>query len=328
MASLADRFQAYVRQLTGQSLVWTRVSGQAVPAYLSQRFEPRCMEIAGKAWLAAMLKGADSPAPLQLSKHLQQLRDCYAPLAMNTVLVAEHLPPHLRRRLVELGQPFVIPGKQLFWPSLGSIETTQRPKRTSPTPVTELSPVAQQLLIALLLRRLSPPINISDAAVTLGYTAASVSQAVKALEGCGFVQSARRSRERSFSLTNGPREIWKQALPLMGSPVRRRTRLMRDELPTDRLLWAGESALAEHTQLAEPAEPCFAVASRGWAVRRTEEIPTPDAGTCLVELWRYAPEPLAQGGGVDPLSLYLSLRESTDERVHIALDELLERMPW
>ena len=328
MAALADRFQAYVRQLTGQSLVWTLVPGPEVPAYLSQRFKPRCMEIAGQAWLAAMLKGADSPAPLQLAKQLLQLRDTCAPHAMNTILVAEHLPPHLRRRLVELGQPFAIPDRQLFWPSLGSIETAQRPKRTSPTPVTEFSPVAQQLLIALLIRRFSPPINISDAAVTLGYTAASVSQAVKALEGCGFVQSTRRSRERSFSLAGEPRDIWKQALPLMGSPVRRRLRLMRDELPIDRPIWAGESALAERTQLVEPNEPCFAVASRGWEVRRAEEIPTPDAGTCLVELWRYAPEPLAQGGGVDPLSLYLSLRESADERVHIALDELLERTPW
>jgi DNA-binding transcriptional ArsR family regulator len=328
MPALADQFQAYVQTLTGHALAWVHDQGPALPAYLSQRFEPRCLNVAGQTWLAALLKGAEPEAPLQLHKHLQQLQERYAPWVGGTCLVAEQLPPQLRRRLIELGQAFAIPGRQLFWPSLGSMETAQRPRRLSPTPVTELTPVAQQLLIALLLRRLSPPINISDAAEVLGYTAASVSQAVKVLEGSGLAESVRRSRERSFALANGPRETWKRALPLMGSPVRRRLRFMRDELPASGLLLAGEWALAEDSHLAAPEEPCFAVASRDWELGRASEIPTQDAGTCLVELWRYAPEPLAQRGRVDSLSLYLSLREHPDERVQIALEELLERVPW
>jgi hypothetical protein len=49
----------------------------------------------------------------------------------------------------------------------------------------------------------------------------------------------------------------------------------------------------------------------------------------LVEQWRYAPALLsANRESVDPLSLYLSLRESPDERVQGALNEMQEALQW
>lgn len=328
MPTLADQFQAYVLQLTGQTLSWLETPRPALPAYLSQRYEPRCVALAGQTWLVALLKSPTAPAPLQVQTHLQQLRERFAAQSLGICLVAQQLPPHLRRRLVELAQPFAIPGRQLFWPALGSIETAQRVQRLMPTPVEKLSPVAQQLLIALLLRQLTHPITIGGASKTLGCTAMSISQAVKAMEGSGLVQSERHGRERSFDLAGTPREVWKRAQPLLRSPVRQRLRLMQAELPDQPLLRAGETALAEATMLAEPLECSFAVASRNWNVQPRMHIPTADAGTCIVELWRYAPEPLATKQRVDPLSLHLSLRDTPDERVQIALEELMEQMQW
>ena len=89
MPSLADQFQAYVQQLSGQALAWVPVRGPAPPPYLAQRFEARGLEIAGRPWLAALLKSSDPPAPLQLRKHLQQLQERCAPQAVGICLVAE-----------------------------------------------------------------------------------------------------------------------------------------------------------------------------------------------------------------------------------------------
>ena len=47
-----------------------------------------------------------------------------------------------------------------------------------------------------------------------------------------------------------------------------------------------------------------------------------------VECWTYDPHLLSDGPAVDPLSLYLSLRGTHDERVEKALAGLLEDMPW
>lgn len=49
-----------------------------------------------------------------------------------------------------------------------------------------------------------------------------------------------------------------------------------------------------------------------------------EESTCKVELWNYSPKLLAKEKSVDKLSLYLSLKDSSDERVQDARKELLK----
>src|SRR5690606_4504213 len=224
MPLIAGKFEAYVQQLTGQVPAWQPWTGGALPGYLAQRYEARLATLAGQTWLVALLRQPDAPAPLQLRKQLDQLQGRIDPPVAGTCLVAEHLPPYLRNRLVELGQPFVVPGRQLFWPAIGSAETVQRPQRLRPEPVDTLGPVAQQLLIALLLQRLLPPVTITAAAGALGVTPASVSQAVKALEASELVHSQLEGRERIFALAPRGDVVWQHAQPLLRTPIRQRVR--------------------------------------------------------------------------------------------------------
>ena len=47
-----------------------------------------------------------------------------------------------------------------------------------------------------------------------------------------------------------------------------------------------------------------------------------------VEVWRYGPIVEASRKTVDPLSLILSLRDQTDERVLQAIEHLEGALPW
>ena len=51
-------------------------------------------------------------------------------------------------------------------------------------------------------------------------------------------------------------------------------------------------------------------------------------GENTIEIWKYAPELLAKDGVVDRLSLYLSLKDSEDERIQIELEHLIDNMQW
>lgn len=329
MHALTDPFHAYIQQTTGLEPVALPWNGPALPGYLKQSYEPHLVRLAGKVWMVAYLRQADPVPPLQLVKQLGQLASLVKPDPAGVCLVAEHLAPYLRRRLVELGQPFVVPGRQLFWPAIGSAETTQRPKRSRPRSVQTLGPIAQQLLISLLLRRLLPPVTITSAAGALGRTAASVSQAVKELEASGLITSEMKGRERFIGLAEESAVVWSRARSYLRSPVRQRLRVPASELPAGITLRAGESALAALTELADPAELAYAVASGQWPkTNAPRNIPTPDTGTCIVELWRYSPDPMSERGCVDPLSLALSLGNAKDERLQLAIDELMERIAW
>ena len=62
------------------------------------------------------------------------------------------------------------------------------------------------------------------------------------------------------------------------------------------------------------------------ALRNVETRPRA-AAPVLLQLWIYSPA-LFGNNTVDPLSLYLSLKDDPDERVQIALDELMKGIKW
>ncbi len=51
--------------------------------------------------------------------------------------------------------------------------------------------------------------------------------------------------------------------------------------------------------------------------------------TCTIQVWRYDPTLFAKNVVVDIFSLYLSLKDETDERVELAMQEALEaQLRW
>jgi hypothetical protein len=129
------------------------------------------------------------------------------------------------------------------------------------------------------------------------------------------------------------RTLWEKGRSALISPVMRIV-YYADGVPEEtKGLLAGESALAEHTLLAEPMRRVYAASKRLF-----EKMPpsTPDevirgkeSGEVL-EIWRYDPElfcQTAEGGRrtVDPFSLYAALEEERrDERVAIELENWME----
>ena len=57
-------------------------------------------------------------------------------------------------------------------------------------------------------------------------------------------------------------------------------------------------------------------------------MPDRDPEAVEVEVWIYPPSLFAENGVADRLSLYLSLRESADERVEEALEEMMRGRKW
>ena len=76
--------------------------------------------------------------------------------------------------------------------------------------------------------------------------------------------------------------------------------------------------------------PLFAI--RQVQLRSTEKavIGCPDAeqATAQIEVWSYEPKILGDNEKVDTLSLYLSLRDSPDERIQQQLETLIREFPW
>lgn len=323
-----NQYTEYLAEATGLPVVWGEHLPVRLPQYLGQQYAIHTITVAGRSYLGLLLKEPEQFRPATLEKQLGRLL-ALVPDFQGFCLIADELPRYVRQSLVKRQIPFVVPGSQLYWPELGAVVQNQRTKAKT-VAVTTVSPATQVLLIAGLVGAVEDGVNVSLLARRLGYTAMTMSRAVSELEASALVTVLRRGRERTLVFGKDRHALWQTALPYLRNPIRETVRVKERELPERHRLLAGETALATMSMLVPPKEPVYALGRDDWKLldEQMERIPIEDDGTCRVQIWRYDPGMFATQGRVDCFSLYLSLMDEHDDRVQLALDEMMEEVAW
>jgi hypothetical protein len=94
--------------------------------------------------------------------------------------------------------------------------------------------------------------------------------------------------------------------------------------------------LPEYTDLNPSRQEYFAIEKPlFYGLQKGNALVNPNEyeGRYALEVWKYNPFTLVNElpmdrAVVDPLSLYLSLKSSRDERIEMALDQILEKFIW
>jgi hypothetical protein len=151
------------------------------------------------------------------------------------------------------------------------------------------------------------------------------------LEEAGLCEVQRKGRSVSLRFVAEGRELWDLAKEKLSSPVRK-TLWVQWATPGYPALRAGISAFSEKTMINEDRLPTYGLSQvmlEGW-LRKGTVIRCPDAETATVKMegWAYEPKLLGDNSNVDVLSLYLSLRDSHDERIQKELEQLIQGVHW
>lgn len=264
--------------------------------------------------------------PATIRKHMDNLQAQADDLV---VYIRERITPYNRKRLIEHKVQFVVPGNQMYLPMLG-VDLREHFRKLRAVPP-EFSPSAQVVFMYWLLKGENETLTPTAMAQRLGYSPMSMTRAFDELEETRLGEFTTRGRERCVTFADPRRELWLKAQPFLRSPVRRRFYVME---PPTRLLGvrAGLSALAHYSMLAEPAKQVLAVRSKDWATLKRQHnlqvVPAQEPQATEIEIWSYDPNLFADNGLADPLSVYLSLKNTDDERVEAALAEMLEGLKW
>lgn len=331
MLTLNDAVQRYLQEVLGAPVPGLRPWARAVelPYFLRDAFQINELELLGHSVLLAIDRTADKPRLGQVRVQLDKVRALAGqPILYCTAALASYE----RKRLIEQKVPFIVPGNQLYLPDLG-IDLREYFRHRPVAAAASLSPSAQAILITALLRQpWQAEWQPSVVAAALGYTPMTLSMAVKELTAAGLATPYMQGRTRCLRMERTPRETWEQAVPLLRTPVKRSVWVHDDEaVAGEPRLLAGLSALAHYSMLAEPKWPTYAISPTQWRAATQagfEELPEAVEGACEWQLWSYDPALLAGTDVVDPLSLALSLQDSPDERILLALDEIKGQLPW
>lgn len=301
-----------------------------LPRYLAESYTFETLALWGHS-LVCMIAKTNTPGTNDL---LKQVRLVEQLSNMPVLLVLTEMTARQRERLIDLFLPFVVPGKQLFLPPLGlDLREQYAAARRQRMPLLGLA--TQVVLLAGLLGQWELGTNASTMARRLGYSPMSMSRAGRELVDMGFLVVEGAAKNARWHLAAAVNEVWSNAEPMSRSPVLRRVWVERAAIESASLPLAGLSALAGQTMLAHPAVPVYALGKASWQAL-LEHMPRlrfddePMAEAACIELWCYEPRNLMLPGSayVDSYSLMLSLRAeaASDDRVALALDELMQRL--
>ncbi len=323
----AAALQRYLEDILHEPATVAALEGApGLPSFLPRMYSLLEGHVAGRRCIF-LATTDNTSAPSDIAKHVVLVR-----LAFNDVIVifvAPWLSAHNRSRLIRKRIPFVVPGKQLYIPDL-AMDLRERFRTPKPRRAVGLSPAAQAVLFLRLLRLDETATTPSLVAKQLHYSAMSIGRAFDDLVSAGLAHTRRYGKERRISFLAEGRQLFDASHDLLRSPVRT-VKFIGGVQAVPPLKHAGESALAELTDLSPPPLPAFAVAAADWkhVARACGFVETDrDQASHIVETWSYDPAVLSGARTVDPLSLYAQFHDHRDERVSMVAERLLDGMPW
>jgi hypothetical protein len=198
-------------------------------------------------------------------------------------------------------------------------------------------PTAQQLLLFHLLdkqqsRQLENK-TFKELAVLIGTNPMGITRAVENLKYLELIE-VNGEKEKFIRLQLERHELWQNVLNrnLWINPVLKQVYV--DEIPQGiALLKCNASALPEYSDMNPSRQEFYAIEKNAfYGLQKSNALVTANKyeGRYCLEVWKYKPETLVREQNntalaVDPLSLYLSMKDSRDERVEIALKNITDK---
>jgi DNA-binding MarR family transcriptional regulator len=328
MISLQQRLLDYLEPLTGERPDLAPEKATNLPLFLRERFNFQNIRLFGKRYILALEKeNGDSESP---GEYENQIRLMQPQFTESVALVLQRLPSYARNRMVRLGIPFIVPGSQTFLPA-ALIDLRERFTQPKPEKGKKLTPAAQCLVLYHLQRQPLENLPLRDIAEKIGYSPIMLTKVKDELEATGVCRTARMGRSIALEFTTQGRNLWETVQPILSSPVKK-TLWVRWDQPSYPALIAGLTALSRRTMMADDRLPTYALLSATFQANLEHGLyhgcRGPEDANLRLESWSYNPLLFGDNKMVDPLSLFLSLRDFPDERVQQQLETLIDQIPW
>lgn len=314
------RITDYLTELTGcevKMLAHGNINEYELPLAIASCYTLCDIELMETTVTIAIPTEQDSISPMQLAKHQTKMMEAFRhPVIFALETVASYKIARLTRAKVN----FIVPGKIIFIPSM--LTVLREMQNTAKEMPEKMPPVAQMLVLYHLETREIDGLTASEIAELTGFAYPTINVALRWLVNNEIITLV-GSKLKHVQITMSRAELWNKSLPLMSSPIERI--LFTDTKPEGSLM-SGETAMGHYTMLAEPATPIVAVDKT--TAKENAALMNREYGGIKVEVWKYSPSLLSEDEWADRLSLYLSMKDSEDERIQMECDTLIEEMKW
>lgn len=267
----------------------------------------------------------ETPSIDQLQKHINQIKSLSD---QKIVLFYKEISRYRRKSLIKNRIPFVVENGQMYLPFLAidltsSNDYIKKEKQKFTTP--------GQVAYLHFLYHMDEVINATDFAIKFNLNKMTASRALNELYHLNLLTyktGGMTGRSKEYKRIKDP-DYFQRGRDYIKSPVR--SIIHTKTRPLDAFT-AGVDALAKLSTINPSPHPIVAIDKNKLNKEQVEIINNrdfiQDNKFIEVELWEYDPGLFSNNQCVDILSLHASLQEDLDERVEIALEEVLEGESW
>lgn len=328
-----EKLKEYIYELFGQEIELNKLPDDRLnklPFLFRNSYEFYSTKISNRELIFLVLDKEDTFNAQQLRKQFEIIRSIFN---KPVVVITEDITTVNRKRLIDYKISFISPGKQMFLTEL-LVDFQDFNKKEDFRKNIKLLPSAQVFVLYHILHRKDDlsQYTFKELAEKFQYTQTGITKAVNNLKDLTLIEII-GTKEKSIVFEKDIPKLWKQAEGLFVNPVFKTVYM--DKKP-ENLLHSNTTALEEYTDMNPGIQEYFAIErNRFYELEKANQFfnLNEENGNYVLEIWKYNPELIAknitQKNNVDPLSLYLSLKDRfIDERTDMALDQIIKKYIW
>ena len=293
-----------------------------LPISFEKRFQYVQMKFHKESFLLIKEKRRGS-----LDSFVTQARIMGEKASMDVILVFSKLSDIEKKQLLQARVPFADFKGNLFFPPLGLVLNANDDVATSK----ELTPSEQLTWIAFLLTKGQKVVDVDLLSQITGLPNSTIYRCLRTFKTLNWLNKP----NKLYAYTASKKELFLKSESFLFNPIKKRLLLSDFDLnkiqSDSRLLYGGTYALSYLTFLAESDENSSYVISQ----RQFNKLSLPLSQHILegkiLEIWRYSPfvsefwndfKENQDRQFVDPISLYLTLKDDDDPRVEEEIEAL------
>ncbi|RHE64460.1 hypothetical protein DW726_05060 [Streptococcus gordonii] len=293
-----------------------------LPISFEKRFQYAKMNFHNESFLLIKEKRRGS-----LDSFVTQARIMGEKANMNIILVFSKLSDNEKKQLLQARVPFVDFKGNLFFPPLGLVLNASDDVEVS----RELTPSEQLTWIAFLLTKDQKVVDVDLLSQVTGLPNSTIYRCLRTFKTLNWLNKP----NKLYTYTASKKELFLKSESFLFNPIKKRLLLPDADIQNiksdSRLLYGGTYALSHSTFLAESDENASYVISQRQFNKLSLLLSQHVLEGKVLEIWSYSPfvsefwndfENNHDRQLVDPISLYLTLKDDDDPRVEEEVEEL------
>ena len=247
-----------------------------------------------------------------LKKHLekmQSLSGCFVSLLLNDISETR------KKSFLENHIPFVVINNQIYLPFMAIY--LQEKNKTKIEAVSQLTPAAQLVFINFF-KQNSEALAVASFAKKLQFSEMSTTRALRQLVATGLFEIKKGTITNSNLLVTKVKdkeELFNKIEPYLINPVKNSFYIDKEEINNKELLPSGETYLSMFSMLGKEELDTWAFYGKFTDFKTATNELTDISKQAKIEIWKYNPKLVCLEETNDSISVYLSLKNSTDARI-------------